>query len=166
MVVLACLYGMAFLLLPTACVSLDCPVNNMVNTVYNLQKPDGTTDTMGVDTLWVRVCRTNKNDTLLINSLCGTSATKFHIPISHTQPEDVVWLEVKDTIGTLWRDTIHLQKENYPHFEGVDCKASYFHKITAVRSSHHLIDTVIINKSEVNYDASKAHFLLRLKARR
>ena len=31
---------------------------------------------------------------------------------------------------------------------------------------HHLIDTIIINNTEVNYDASKAHFLLRLKARR
>jgi hypothetical protein len=59
-----------------------------------------------------------------------------------------------------------VKKENRPHFEGVDCKATYFHTLTSVQSTHDIIDTVIINKSEVTYDASTAHFLLRLKDRR
>ncbi len=164
--VVALAFAVVFLLFPAACVSIDCPINNSVNTIYNLQKPDGTADTLGVDTMWVNIQRADGEDGLLINRLCGTSATKFTIAMSYTQPEDIVFLAVKDTSGNNWKDTIRVKKENYPHFEGVDCQARYFHKITNVMSSHHLVDTVIINNPEVNYDTSKAHFLLRLKARR
>lgn len=153
-----------------ACTSLDCPVNNMVCTVYSLQTPDGLPDTLGVDTMWVYAERGDGTDTLLINSLCGTKATKFSIPLSHTQSEDNLTIIVRDTCMSTgqheWSDVILLKKENQPHFEGVDCKATYFHTLTSVRSTHDIIDTVIINKPEVTYDASTAHFLLRLKARR
>ncbi|MBQ7512710.1 MAG: alpha amylase [Prevotella sp.] len=149
-----------------ACTSIDCPVENTVYTVYKLQKPDGTTDTLGIDTLWVSALRKDGTDTLLINRLCGASATSFNLPVSYTQPEDELHLFVKDTLGTLWQDVIHVTKESSPHFESVDCKASYFHQITAVRSTHRIIDTLLINNASVNYDVSKAHFYLRLKARR
>lgn len=149
-----------------ACSSVDCPVENSVLTIYQLQKPDGTPDTLGIDTLWVRLQRTNGTDTLLVNRLCGTNATSFKLPVSHSQAEDALHLTVTDTIGTVWRDTIHVSKQNHAHFESVDCKPAYFHTITAVRSSHHLIDSVHINKQTVNYDTSDAHILLRLKARR
>ena len=154
------------LTLVMACASLDCPVNNIVATRYSLQKPDGTPDTMGVDTLWIWTKSTDGTDVMLVNRLCGTKATYFSIEPSLTLPVDMVCLEVEDTIGTVWDDTIWVTKEDYPHFEGVDCKASYFHTITGVRSTRRIIDTVIINKNTVDYDASTAHFLLRLKARR
>ena len=153
-----------------ACTSLDCPVNNMVETVYSLQNSDGSPDTLGIDTMWVYAKRSDGTDTLLVNSLCGTKATKFSIPLSHTQSEDNLTIIIRDTcINTgqhEWRDNIQVKKENRPHFEGVDCKATYFHTLTSVQSTHDIIDTVIINKSEVTYDASTAHFLLRLKDRR
>lgn len=149
-----------------ACTSIDCPVDNMVAVIYNLQKPDGTADTLGVDTLWVRSPRADATDTLLVNRLCGSKATGFTLPISHTQPVDIICLQLNDTIGNTWRDTIRLAKENFPRFESVDCKASYFHTITGISSTHYMIDTIIINKTEVNYDMSTAHLLLRLKARR
>lgn len=149
-----------------ACTQIDCPVENTVSTVYNLQKPDGTTDTLTIDTLWVRTPRADGTDTLLVNRLCGSSATTFSLPMSYTQPEDIICLTLCDTIGTQWLDTIRIKKENHPHFESVDCQAAYFHTITAIRSTHHIIDTVLINNTTVNYDATNAHFLLRLKARR
>jgi hypothetical protein len=153
-----------------ACTSLDCPVNNMVETVYSLQNSDGSPDTLGIDTMWVYAERSDGTDTLIINSLCGTKATKFSIPLSHTQSEDNLTIIIHDTcINTgqhEWRDNIQVKKENRPHFEGVDCKATYFHTLTSVQSTHDIIDTIIINKSEVTYDASTAHFLLRLKDRR
>ena len=153
-------------MLMMACSSLDCPVGNIVQCYYSLQKPDGTADTLGVDTLWVRSPRTDKKDTLLVNRLCGTTATKFYLPMSHTQPTDLICLQLKDTIGTEWLDTIRLHKEDAPHFESVDCQASYFHKLTGLTSTHRIIDTVLINKQDVTYDASTPHLLLRLKARR
>ena len=152
------------------CVSLDCPVNNVVNVVYALQKPDGTPDTLVVDTMWVWAVRSDLTDTILVNRLCGTKATKFAIIPSHTQPTDMVCLEVVDTCKATpqheWMDTIRLTKIDQQHFEGVDCKPNYFHTLTGVTSTHHLIDTVIINKTDVSYDTSTPHLLLRLKARR
>lgn len=157
-------------LLLAACVSLDCPVNNLVQTRFDLQTIDGQPDTLGVDTMWVYAERADGTDTLLVNSLCGTKATYFRIPMSYTQAEDIITIVVRDTCITTgqheWRDVIHVKKENKAHFEGVDCKASYFHTLTSVSSTDELIDTVIINKTEVNYDASTAHFLLRLNDRR
>ena len=153
-------------LLMMACASIDCPVNNLVETMYTLQKPDGTPDTLLKDTLWVWADRIDGTSILLINRLCGAKATQFKIPVSYAQTEDTIRLETLTPEGLSWEDTIWVKKDNRPHFEGVDCKASYFHTIQSVRSTQNLIDTVIINNTEVNYDASKAHFLLRLKDRR
>ena len=148
------------------CTSIDCPVQNLVYTNYMLMKPDGTADTLGVDTMWIWSQRADGTDTLLVSSLCGSSATSFSLPISYTQPEDVICTMVADTTGTIWLDTIRILKENYPHFESVDCQAAYFHKITAVSNTRRIIDSVVINKPDVNYDATTEHFYLYLKARR
>ena len=148
-----------------ACTSIDCPVQNTVYTVYNLKKADGTTDTLRYDTLWVWSPRVDGTDTLLVNRLCGTNATNFNLPISYTQPEDIICTALLDTLGNLYLDTIRIKKENTPHFESVDCQAAYFHEITAASSTHRIIDTIIINNPFVNYDASTEHFHLYLKAR-
>ena len=100
-----------------ACTSIDCPLSNTVSAVYQLQTPSGAPDTLKIDTMWVWAERANGTDTLLVNRLCGTNATKVSIPMSYMQEFD----------------NIH---------------------------------TLIINKTEVTNDASTAHFLLRLKARR
>ena len=150
--------------LATSCTQIDCPVQNTVYTVYNLKKADGTADTLKVDTLWIKTVRSDGTDTTLINRLCGTSAYTFDLPISYTQPEDVLFIEIADTMGGLWRDTIRIKKDNLPHFESVDCQASYFHLITAVSTSHHAIDSIVINNPNVTYDASTEHFHLYLKS--
>lgn len=160
------IYGIIIALFTvTACTSINCPVNNLVMTHYGLQKPDGSTDTLGVDTLWVWIENGEGIDDTLVNSLYG-SKTNFSIPVSYTLPEDMVCTSLHDNNGNEWLDTIWLKKENYPHFEGVDCQSNYFHTLTGVRSSHRIIDTVIINKTDVNYDGSTPHLFLRLKARR
>jgi hypothetical protein len=150
-------------------------VQNTVNTVYNLMKADGTPDTLVGDTLWVWTPRANgkgasqdyrfdENDTLL-NSLSGPSSSSFMIPISYTLPEDTICMLLLDTLKVEHLDTIFLKKENHPHFESVDCQASYFHTLTGVRYTRDAIDSVVINKPDVNYDATQPHLLLYLKAR-
>ena len=126
-----------------ACTSIDCPVQNTVYTVYSLNKADGTADTLGVDTMWLWTQRADGKDTLLVNRLCGTSATGFNLPISYTQPEDVICLALDDTTS-FYIDTIRIKKENIPHFESVDCQASYFHIITNVIVTHHIVDSIVI----------------------
>lgn len=148
-----------------ACTSIDCPVQNTVLTVYSLQKANGTPDTLGVDTLWVWTQKSNGRDTLL-NSLYGESATSFYLPISYTQPEDVLCLAVTDTAGAFYLDTIRIKKENIPHFESVDCQAAYFHTITDVSTTHDIVDSIVINNPNVNYDTQTTHLKLYLKPRR
>ena len=156
-----CLMVMAI----AACTSLNCPVQNSVRAYYSLLKANGTPDTLGVDTLWLWTIRGERSDTLL-NSLFGTKATSFDLPISHTQSEDTICLALMDTIGTVYLDTIRIKKENYPHFESVDCQASYFHTITDVSYTNDIIDSIVINNRNVNYDTKTTHFKLYLKARR
>ena len=151
-----------------SCSSIDCPVQNTVYTAYNLMKADGKPDTMGIDTLWVWAVRSGKTDTLLINRLCGAKATTMALPMSWTQPEDVFCFVLKDTVKAhpYILDSVFIQKEDYPHFESVDCQASFFHHITSVRCTNYFIDSIVVNNPHVNYDATNAHFYLYLKARR
>ena len=149
-----------------ACTSIECPVQNTVYMVCDLMKADGKSDTLGVDTLWVWTQRADGTDTLLVNRLCGTSATTLNLPISYSQPEDAFIVYVKDTADNYWLDTLRIKKESRPHFESVDCQAAFFHTITATSATSDIIDSVVIKNPEVNYDTSSAHFYLYLKARR
>ena len=168
-------YLFTILLFLEACTSIDCPVQNLVYTNYALKKADGTPDTLNKDTMWVWTQRVDGTDTVIsrqqqgnleLNYFYGPSASTFSLPISYTQPEDVLWVLVRSASGTDYIDTIRIKKENYPHFESVDCQASYFHKITSVSSTHNIIDSLVIKKPDVNYDASVTHFHLYLKAQR
>lgn len=150
-----------------SCVSVDCPVQNKVETLFALKKPTGATDTMGIDTLTVwthRLYYKDKKDSTLVNRLCGEK-TEFAIPTSHTLTEDSIFTLLKDTEGNEWLDTICIYKENYPHFESVDCQATYFHQITDVKTTRHGIDSISIQTREVNYESAE-HFFLYLKADR
>lgn len=146
-----------------SCSSIDCPVQNRVYTTYGLLKSDGTTDTLKVDTLSITTKRADDTDTLLLNRAVGI--TNFELNISYTQPEDVFYFTLLDTLGNTYRDTICVQKENYPHFESVDCQAAYFHHLMDVRSTHHAIDSIVINYPTVNYDETHEHFHVYFKAR-
>lgn len=146
-----------------ACTSIDCPVQNSVYTLYGLMKSDGTTDTLTVDTLSITIRCADQTEKTLLDKLTGKSV--FDIPISYTQQEDTLFFALCDTMGNTYRDTVYLKKENYPHFESVDCQATFFHKLTDVRSTHHIIDSLVINNPTVNYEATSEHFFLYLKAR-
>lgn len=148
----------------SSCSNIDCPVQNTVLTVYEFMKSDSTADTLIYDTLWVRAVRANGSDTLLMNSLYGSNAFRMKLHNSATQPEDVMLFVVKDTAGHVWRDSVRMQKENFPHFESVDCKASFFHKITGISCTHNIIDSIVVKNPNITYEAS-TNLLLYLKAR-
>lgn len=89
----------------------------------------------------------------------------MELPISYQNHEDTLIFELKDTFNVLRRDTVWIAKTNQPHFESVDCNISYFHEITSVRWTNEAIDSIGINKKDVNYDASTEHFHIYFKAR-
>lgn len=157
---------LAFLILSTSllmfssCTSVDCPVQNTVCTVYDLKKADGlSTDTLR-DTLTISTPRMEGNDTVLLNRSVNT--TTFNLPISFSNAEDTLYFEVcsksRHSI-----DTLYISKDNIPHFESVDCQISYFHNIHGVRTTNHAIDSVVINKSFVDYDQETEHFHIYFK---
>ena len=152
--------GLVAVLLVSACSTIDCPVQNTVYTVYNLYTSDQRVDTLR-DTMYVYTHRRDGSDTLLFNS--GIGLTAFPLPISYSHPEDTIFfLTMKDrAVATV--DTVFIKKEDIPHFESVDCSASFFHRLTAVRSTHYAIDSIVISKNFVDYDATSPHFHLYLK---
>lgn len=153
----------AFLLLLAACSTIDCPVQNKVAVNYAVKTiVEGVevNDTLK-DTLYVWSTRGDGDDTLLFNS--GINISSFSLPISYTHPEDKLVLCLVDTDKVAAIDTVWIKKEDIPHFESVDCSAHFFHKLTAVRSTHKAIDTIFINKPNVNYDSSIDHIHIHFK---
>ena len=139
-----------------ACSSIDCPVQHTVQSYYAIYDSNQKADTLR-DTLYVFAHRTKRSDTLLLNG--APNKTAFSLPVSHTHPEDTLFFFFRNLP---WQavDTVWLKKENIPHFESVDCSASYFHRITAIRSTHNAIDSITINNSMIDYDNQRIHFHL------
>ena len=132
-----------------ACSSVDCPLNNTVYTNYQLQGPVQTLP----DTLTISTTRSDGNDSVIINKQVNTDS--FSLPMSYHRDEDVFIVQSNRLF-----DTIVVKKTNIPHFESVDCGVNYFHTITGVRHTIHTIDSITINKRNVNYDASVSHLYI------
>lgn len=147
----------------TACSSIDCSVSSRVYTRYTLLKPTGVADTLR-DTLWVHTVRRDGRDTLVLNAAIGL--TKLELPISYSNPEDTLFFNMHGMDGYSATDTVWLKKENYPHFESVDCNVTFFHTVTDVRCTHNALDSISINYPEVNYDTKTEHFYIYFKDRR
>ena len=152
--------GLFVFLLLFSCTTIDCPVQNTVYTVYNLKTANGKADTLR-DTMFVYTYRSDRKDTTIFNA--GIDLSSFTLPISYSNPEDTLFFLLRNEI-LLSLDTVWIKKENYPHFESVDCSAAFFHKITDVRSTHNGIDSITINKRDVTYDAKTEHFHIYFKA--
>ena len=91
---------------------------------------------------------TGTDEHILVNRMLG--ASEWEIPMSYWQDEDTLSLHVTGE-GYSLTDTVWIQKTNMPHFESPDCPTPMFHEITAVRSTHHFIDSVTIVQAYVNY---------------
>lgn len=144
------------------CSSIECPLNNIVYTKYKFAGGNRTQPTN--DTITIATRLSNGEDSILLNR--AENVDSFNLPISYSQPEDLLFFTLEDSLGRTFHDTITVEKENFPHFESTDCSPSFFHTITGVSTTHHLIDSITINNKDVTYDASKAHFYIYLGNRR
>jgi hypothetical protein len=155
------LVGITIMVTLGACTSIDCPVQNVVRTVYRLKKGGEVTDTLR-DTTFIFTRRADGTDTLLLGNAIGL--TIFSLPMGYGSAEDTLYFQFRNTAYSML-DTVVIEKRNIPHFESVDCSVSFFHFIQGVRTTHHAIDSINIHDSSVNYDASTEHFYLYLKHR-
>ena len=105
----------AMLLLAASCSSIDCPLNSLVYTQYQLMTPEGRVDTRA-DTLTIYTKRgTDGSDSVLINRNVRT--TEFSLPISYSQAQDVFYFETIDTVTKeTTTDVVTITKEDHPHF--------------------------------------------------
>lgn len=136
------------------CTSLDCPLNNTTYTKYRLM---GNITTLN-DTMTISTTKTEGTDSVLINK--DVKVDSFILPMSYHQPEDVFYFEIRNQENQVFKDTVTVKKEDFSHFESVDCNPAFFHTIAEVKTTHNLIDSIVINNKDVNYDASKAHFYI------
>lgn len=147
----------------TACSSIDCPVDATVATLYKVYSSDGKELVLS-DTLTVTSTRSNGKDTTLLNMGIGISS--FSLPVSYSHPEDVLVFHFfnqknNDLNAT---DTVWVKKDDYPHFESVDCNTSFFHTLTDVKYTSNYIDSIVIKNPSVTYDSKTVHFYLYPKS--
>ena len=143
----------AFLVL-FSCSSIECTQGKVVVCKYELA------DSLLNDTLSVDVILGNGNDSTLLNRLTG--AVDFSIPVSYTQPTDVLMFHFADTLGTCRTDTVRLSKSDIPHFESVDCSPSFFHEIKSVTTTCHVIDSIVILNPSITYEDVTSHLRIHL----
>lgn len=136
------------------CTTLDCPLNNTVYTKYKLQGDI----TKLTDTLTISTTKLDGIDSVLINK--DVNVDSFSLPMSYRKDKDILYFVVSTQDKRVFKDTVTVFKENYSHFESVDCSPAFFHTITDVKTTHNIIDSIVINNKEVNYNASKAHFYI------
>ena len=55
-------------------------------------------------------------------------------------------------------DTVTVEKIDEMHFESVDCNPSFFHTISRVTHTKHVIDSIVIQNPKVDYDSQREHF--------
>lgn len=146
-------------MLAVACSSIDCPVQNTVSVLYNVCNADGSALTLS-DTLTVTSMRNDGTDTTLLNLFIGSD--NFTLPISYSHPEDILLFTFANVNNDslLAVDTVWVKKQDIPHFESVDCNASFFHELTGVRHTRNYIDSLVISNSSVTYDQETVHFRL------
>ena len=138
-----------------SCSTIDCPVDNLVETRYRFLNTAGDSLVL-MDTLSITSMRTDGEEVLL-NRKVGMAT--IQVPISYSHPEDILVFNVYNNEYSIV-DTVWVKKDDIPHFESVDCNASFFHTITGVRYTTNLIDSIVINDPSVDYDKTTIHFYI------
>ncbi len=130
-----------------ACSGEDCPINNTVMGKMAFYDPYGEAVAFA-GTLSVTAVR-QQGDSVVINQKYGPSDVLF--PLSYTHETDT-FIFTYSNGGATATDSIYVSHTNTPTLVSVDCGTAIFHTITSVSSTRHVIDSLILKSSEVNYD--------------
>lgn len=129
----------------TACSGEDCPINNTVAGKMVLYNHHG--DAVAINgTISVSVVRP-QGDSVVLNRKSNASEVTF--PLSYAHETDTLIFDYNS--GAAY-DTLYIGHTNTPTLVSVACGTAMFHTLTTARSTHHVIDTLIIKSPEVNYD--------------
>ena len=140
-----------------SCSSIDCSVNSLVRTQYQFTSSDGNALTL-LDSLSVVTTTKDGKDTTILNK--GVNISTFQLPISYSHPEDILVFQFSGSNGLSTADTVWVKKNDYPHFESVDCNAVFFHQLTDVRYTRNLLDSIVIKNPSVTNDDQVVHLYI------
>ena len=140
-----------------SCSSIDCSVNSLVRTQYQFTSSDGNALTL-LDSLSVVTTTKDGKDTTILNK--GVNISTFQLPISYSHPEDILVFQFSGSNGLSTADTVWVKKNDYPHFESVDCNAVFFHQLTDVRYTRNCLDSIVIKNPSVTNDDQVVHLYI------
>ena len=140
-----------------SCSSIDCSVNSLVRTQYQFTSSDGNALTL-LDSLSVVTTTKDGKDTTILNK--GVNISTFQLPISYSHPEDILVFQFSGSNGLSTADTVWVKKNDYPHFESVDCNAIFFHQLTDVRYTRTCLDSIVIQNPSVTNDDQVVHLYI------
>ena len=140
-----------------SCSSIDCSVNSLVRTQYQFTSSDGNALTL-LDSLSVVTTTKDGQDTTILNK--GVNISTFQLPISYSHPEDILVFQFSGSNGLSTADTVWVKKNDYPHFESVDCNAIFFHQLTDVRYTRNCLDSIVIKNPSVTNDDQVVHLYI------
>ncbi len=141
-----------------SCDSYNCKLDTTVECVYGFyasaRQDDGifvpgSTVSVG-DSLTVTILGA---DTVLVNKWVNQSS--LNLPMSYYGDVDSLEFTFLDTEGAEGRDTVYVSKTNRAHLDDPSCPAHMWHTITHITSTHNLIDTILINNPNVNYETKE-----------
>lgn len=138
------LYILLALLGLVSCDEADCTLNNIVEMKLGFYASDGT-PVASRDTLTVSAFGT---DSILFNR--GVMTQSLSLPMSYSKEADTLVLTYFNE-DRIISDRIIIAKQNYEHFESIDCPVKMFHTITGVSCTHEFIDSVVLVFPTVAY---------------
>ena len=89
-------------------------------------------------------------DSIIANRV--TNQSGVNLPVSFYEDTDVIEFALTDTLSRVGRDTLWIHKRNTHHWDDPSCPVHMWHQVLGVRSTHHLIDTVLVTNPQINYD--------------
>ena len=127
-----------------ACDSIDCSLDNQVLCRMAFYDGQGKAVTLA-DTLTITAQGT---DSILWNR--GISTSQVELSLSYYQAADTLLLTVTGKDYEM-SDRIIIEKENYEHFESLDCPVKMMHRIQRATATNYFIDSVVVVNPEVVY---------------
>jgi hypothetical protein len=148
------LFAIHAVLLSWSCSEVECPLDSVVVMTCDLKNM--TTGEKHTLTTPLTITPMNR-DTILLNQAQGIS--NFCLPLKIAAEVDTFLFKFSDAWENKVIDTLIVTHINHPHFQSIDCPASFFHTITSVTwrnqknsSFPSSIDSVTIKRALVDYE--------------
>lgn len=129
----------------TGCDSIDCTLNNTVECKMGFYDAKGNPVAL-TDTLSVLAYG---SDSILYNR--GIRTGSLGLPLSYYKDKDTLVFLIQGEDYRI-QERLIIYKQNYEHFESLDCPVNMFHTLTNLECTKNVIDSVVIVSPQVEYN--------------